>query len=398
MNLDTLANLSGRFTDEQLQVSAERCLNARFKQINCRVCIEVCPVDAIQITGGAVAIDAEVCVRCGACVWPCPPEVFALPHVLQVKLREIAQAAGVAPIELRCPQQSGDQTRVADVTIVQHPRCLAELAPSQLIELAANRDVWINDAVCAACPIGTASNSIERAVVEANRWRAAFNRPRQIHLLSAEIDRLVEVHAARVIDSVHPPSDRRAFFKLFTRTLIEAGTRAAGESDRTWVDDRRLPQHVPIERVGLLNAIEKLGKPQALSLDLPRVQVQESDCTACGLCAKLCPTGALRFQSDDARFALDFSAALCVDCGICEKACPTQAVTLSHDLPLSEFSEHKTQRLVDGSLAPCSVCQTPTAVQANAPAAAVVLCEVCRATADKPRRPSDFFGSRPRKP
>ena len=406
--LDTLAKLSERFTTEQLIVSADRCLNARFKQINCRVCVEACPAEAIRLEAGRVAINAEACAHCGACVWQCPTEVFAQPQALKPKLRETVQAVGAAPartaprteprsgacVELRCPQQKGDKTIVLDATIIQHPRCLAELSPAQLIELASDRHVWLNDQVCAACPIGAAHTAIMRAVNEANRWRAAFDQPRHIHPLTTDADRNASSHAARVFDSANPPSDRRAFFKLFTRSLVEAGASAAksNDADQLKAVDQRLPRHVPADRARLLSAIVKLGQPQRVPLDLPRVQVKEPDCTACGLCAKLCPTGALRFQSDEARFALDFIAAACVDCSICEKACPTQAVSLTHNLPLREFIDIKAQDLISGNLVPCAVCQKPTAFHGHGSR-----CEVCRAAPDKQTLASNFFGSLYRK-
>lgn len=388
--LDTLAKLSERFTTEQLSVSDDRCLNARFKQINCWVCVEACPAEAIRLEAGRVTINAETCVRCGACVWLCPTEVFAQPQGLKLKLRETVQAVGTVPIELRCPQVKGDKTIISDATIIQHPRCLAELSPAQLIELAADRHVWLNDQACATCPLKDAHASIMRAVNEANRWRAAFDQPRQIHPLTTDADRNAKPHAARVFDSANPPSDRRAFFKLFTRSLMEAGASAAQSNgmDQARPVDQRLPRHVPAERARLLSAIGKLGQPQRVPLDLPRVQVKESDCMACGLCAKFCPTGALRFQRDEAHFALDFIPAACVDCNICEKACPTQAVSLTHDLPLREFIDIKARVLVTGNLAPCAVCGKLTASHGNGSR-----CEVCRAVPGKDYLAKDLFAS-----
>lgn len=403
--LDTLAKFSEHFTTEQLIVSADRCLNARFKQIDCRSCVDACPADAIRLEASQVTINAEACARCGACIWQCPTEVFAQPQGLKSKLRETVQAVGTQPIELRCPPVKGDKTSIPDATIIQHPHCLAELSPAHLIELAAERQVWLNDQTCAACPLKDAHASIMRAVREANLWRAAFDQPRHIHPLTTDADRNAKPHATRVFDSANPPSDRRAFFKMFTRSLVEAGASAAKSNDADHVRpaipplrghgkpvDQRLPRHVPAERAGLLSAIGKLGQPQRVPLDLPRVQVKESNCTACGICAKLCPTGALRFQSDAAHFALDFIPAACVDCGICEKACPTKAISLTHDLPLLEFIDIKAQALVTGNLVPCAVCRKPTAFHGNG-----TRCEVCRTVPDKQTLASDFFGSLYRK-
>jgi NAD-dependent dihydropyrimidine dehydrogenase PreA subunit len=390
MNLDTLTKLTEHFSNEQLIVNADRCLNARFKQAGCTICVDACPVEAIHLEGQQVRLDSETCVRCGACIWQCPTEVFAQPHTSKSKLRETVQAVGTVPIELRCPQVKGDKTIVLDATIIQHPRCLAELSPSQLIELAADRHVWLNDQACAACPLAEAHTSILRAVNEANRWRAAFDQPRQIHPLTTDADRNAQPRPARVFDSANPPSDRRAFFKMFTRSLIQASASATqfGTTNQVGPVDQRLPRHVPAERVGLLSAIGKLGQPQNVPLDLPRVQVQGSDCTACGLCVRFCPTGALRFQSDEAYFVLDFIPAACIDCDICEKACPTKAVSLTHDLSLPEFIGIKARSLVAGDLALCAVCQKPTASHGNG-----TRCEVCRAVPDKQTLASDLFAS-----
>lgn len=79
-------------------------------------------------------------------------------------------------------------------------------------------------------------------------------------------------------------------------------------------------------------------------------------------------------------------------CGTCAKACPTQAVALTHDLPLSEFIDIKAQALVAGNLAPCAVCQKPTASHRNGSR-----CEVCRSVPDKQTLASDFFASLYRK-
>lgn len=45
-------------------------------------CLDICPVDAIKKTGqGAVNIDAETCISCGACITACP---FDVPRISDV--------------------------------------------------------------------------------------------------------------------------------------------------------------------------------------------------------------------------------------------------------------------------------------------------------------------------
>jgi ferredoxin len=393
MNLDTLARLTERFTTEQLILNADRCLNVRFKKAGCHICAAACPAEAIQIEGRQVLFDPDACARCGGCVWQCPTEVFDQPRAAKSKLIEAVRSVGAAPIDLRCPQNVSDTTTIAAATIVQYPQCLAALSPAQLIVLAADRHVWLNDEKCAACPLSKAQPSITRAVNDANRWRAVFDQPRQVHQQSTDGLRTAQPHTAPIVDSANPPTDRRAFFSFFKKAWAETGSAAV--SDQKSNDDQpapvsqRLPQRFPRERQNLLAALSQLGQPQDVPLDLPHVQIDATQCTACGLCAKFCPTSAIRFQADRTRFELGFIPAACVDCNICVMACPMQAVSLAHDLAPSRFMRLTATLLVEGDLSPCAVCKKPTAARADRSPR----CEVCRAVPDQQTLAADLLSS-----
>ena len=392
MLLDTLTKLTEHLSNEQLIVNAGRCLNARFKQAGCQHCVDACPVDVIHLDGQQVWLDSETCARCGVCVWQCPTEVFAQSRPVGSKLITTARTVGADPLDLRCPQHTSRTTTVTHAAIVQHPQCLGELSPSLLIELAQDRAVWLNDEKCADCPLKEAQASIARAVNDANRWRAAFEQPRRVHLITVDLKAPSPPRPAPVLDSSNPPTDRRAFISLLKRTLAEAGAAAAseepGDSHQPVPVSHRLPQRFPRERQNLLTVLSKLGQPQDVPLGLANVSIEFEKCTACGLCAKFCPTGSIRFQADDHRFDLDFIPAACLDCGICVRACPTQAITLTHDTPPGCFIRISATLLVEGDLAPCAVCQKPAAAQGREPR-----CEVCRTVPDKQTLAADFFRS-----
>ncbi len=52
-------------------VNAETC-NA------CGECVEVCPLDAIEIKETVAVVDNETCGDCGACVDACPTESITI--------------------------------------------------------------------------------------------------------------------------------------------------------------------------------------------------------------------------------------------------------------------------------------------------------------------------------
>jgi len=261
-----------------------------------------------------------------------------------------------------------------------------------LIELAADRSVWLNDQACAACPLQAAHASITRAVNDANRWRAAFNQPRQIHLLTTDGNRFAQPHTAPIFDSANRPSDRRNFFGFLKKALVETGATVVGEpastNDQPVLVSQRLPQRLPRERQHLLTALSKLGQPQDVPLGLATISIELEKCTACGLCAKFCPTGAIRFQADEQRFDLDFIPAACIDCNICVKACPTQAVTLTHNTPPGRFIRITATLLIEGDRASCAVCKKLTADHGDG-----TRCEVCRTAPDKQSLAKDLFAS-----
>ncbi len=57
------------------------------------------------------------------------------------------------------------------------------------------------------------------------------------------------------------------------------------------------------------------------------LQVNESQCTGCSRCMKVCPTEAIRIREGIAQI----SESRCVDCGKCFKVCPTKAVYVKQD-------------------------------------------------------------------
>ncbi len=43
----------------------------------CGICVDVCPVEAIELVDGVSSIDQQECVECGTCIDECPVEAIA---------------------------------------------------------------------------------------------------------------------------------------------------------------------------------------------------------------------------------------------------------------------------------------------------------------------------------
>ncbi len=150
----------------------------------------------------------------------------------------------------------------------------------------------------------------------------------------------------------------------------------------------RLPHNVPRQRTKILSLLEKSSTVQspvpqspitnnqlpATPLPILNLRVDPTRCTACTLCAKFCPTGALKFLSNSGSFALTLQSSLCLgqDCNICVLACPEQAVSAQ---PFTESPNLFTKKpLVAGNLTPCQRCQQPIAQGPDLP----TTCFACR--------------------
>ena len=73
-----------------------------------------------------------------------------------------------------------------------------------------------------------------------------------------------------------------------------------------------------------IEEVEKRNKQEPQSqLRNIKAFIDESKCTACGVCANVCPQGAIIINN-----LAKVNTALCTGCGVCVDACPNQAIFL----------------------------------------------------------------------
>ena len=405
-DLTLLTKLLSTFGDDAPACDASLCLNQRFKAANCHLCADACPVAAITVQGANVRIAPETCVHCGICLHVCPTGVFAAPNQAQADKRLLDAAAPLAgrALELTCPaNRQVDRTAAPVEAVVQSGRCLAALSLAELLDLAQprQRNLWLDDSDCAACPLGQALPVIQETATQANLVLAAWHHPIELRTQITEPDALTTVHRVAVFSGQQPSYSRREFLTFVRHTTTQVMSTVAVEALAPLNPMTGSPQprgaELSYQRRHLTASVARLGPPPSAAMltdSLPWVTVQISDaCTACSLCARFCPTAAIRWTTQtqtpatDAAaaqpvttFDLNFIAADCVDCGICQAACPEDAITLPDSVNPAQIGRRQMQTLRQGHLGPCRICTIATDLAVRS------TCHVCNMSLTKKRK------------
>ena len=378
--LDLVAKLSSG-AEFGLTVNADRCVHALDIGATCEVCAVRCPTQALSLTPG-VTLNREACVACGSCVNACPVGVFAVDDGDADILRCGAALGNRGTVELVCAAHPQPGLGLPGAAAIRAPRCLAALGPAVYLGLLAQGfdTVIARLDYCAGCPIGAVRREIEGALRDTTALLDAGQATQRARGVDQPPAGAWQKRA--VYDAKQPPVSRRNLLRLF-RPEPQA------EAPTLIRDDPSAGAAPPKERRLLLKAIRRLVAPAALDPAAPLaldgfVQIEADEtCSACGSCARACPTGALRFQVDGDHFWLAHSAGACTDCGVCLDVCEPQALRRAGAPAFQAVVEPEPRLLREGALRACGRCGAKYAGPEDSG-----LCPVCAFRRQHP------FGSR----
>ena len=353
--------------NHKISLEGHLCSRYRTQRSECESCAVHCPVEAIKVSGNGVEI-AGGCTSCGVCVSVCPSGTF--------RLKERDDEEIVREIGARCGTPGGGLfgitcehgKAVAELVVP----CLSRLTEAMLLEplRTGASGVVIMQPACEGCPASKAAAHLE----------TVFKRAQQLaDLIGTGRDKLITTEIPFRSSKSAPanPVSRRGFFESLRATTlgiaaasipdIARGEAANEELFRTAVAGKMQSR----KRSLLLKCLRdgaswhpgsKAPAPRELRVSSGDALIAELEvsrgCTACGVCATLCPAGALTLVDEADIVRLGFRPDLCTNCRVCEETCRPKALHLKPEVLLNRLLEDHGIVLFEARKKPCHLCRT----------------------------------------
>jgi len=339
-----------------LHLSAGSCIRSLSVESECNKCEVVCPTQAIVVGDNPLpSINFSNCVECAACHAICPSE-----------------ALGLDTFNATDFFFDFVESKETLISCRKNVPCIAALSVEHIISIAAlKKEIVFDMGYCDGCEIAsTCHKQIVQNYEEATYLLAAMENNAEIKL---------ENVCYKKSDT---ESDRRGFLSALNLKTV-AKVKNSFEQEVLKASDE-LVEHtlqktdiallkkktIPEKRKIFFTAIKRVQKPSVFHIvDANEVSftsqkvMHEELCTACQMCYRVCPTGAL--TSDVKNSKIDFDPFLCIKCSICHDVCESDAITLSSSYNIKEFFEPTVQNLISFKVRRCDECNVIFSTNTN---------------------------------
>jgi len=300
--------------------ASDACLIVRRAGMECGACREACPAGVLSGGQWSIALETDGCVGCGLCAVACPTGALRVEGCTPYPMN----AAG-EQIVLEC-RRVAVADRNSNAVVVP---CLGGLTTPDLLDFIEETEATVafaDHGWCASCPVGRCNAPWQSALDETRALLGAID-ARLADSVVVERKDLPISRAQPVVASLRP--DKKVGRRDFLRRMVGAvEPRDPLAESRRVVFGRGLVSPLKrervLDRIGALAADLERTIPASL---MPAIKIADG-CELNGICAAICPTGALRRKEGDDTISLEFEAATCIACGECQRACPSKALSL----------------------------------------------------------------------
>jgi Fe-S-cluster-containing hydrogenase component 2 len=356
-----------------MSIYPERCLNNRSSADYCRICVDVCPLNAIDLSVDGVRFDASQCNECALCVSDCPTETFT--HREFAPLDVVALAAGKTKLGLICRFSDAEKVVAGSLAVP----CLGLLDD---ILLAGLRAAGVEQLYlyglnkCGACLSRVGGQRLSQTV-EAAAVQSYFPDMRDMSE-NVNIVPLALLEDRPDREAVEKPMSRRGFLGSMAKDVAYVAISTLPDSLQyesglvASFQNECMVKHVPQSQQLALSNISDLGMPAGTSNWFHEVCAC-GECDACNICSLACPSGALYTEKSEHRWQLHHRAAACIACGLCTSLCPHQALQLQPLMGKELILDEEASTLYECRQSACSACGRSF----TSPDGQVKLCSPC---------------------
>lgn len=291
-----------------INLDVSKCVRSLSKGSECKACESVCPTGAIVIKESSLpSINFSSCVGCGACDAICPNEALSLDDFNSTEFFfEFLE----------------DEDNL--ISCRKNVPCIAALSVENIISMTIlKKEIIFDMGYCGECDIAsTCHTQIQKNYEEAS------------YILEAiQSDSVIKLEDIKFSDEKEPRSDRRDFLRSINLKSV-AKTKHSFEQEMKKATDELVEHSLQKKDIALLKQKNITQKRKLLFTALKRVEkpseyhvvdanelsftsqklMNENACTACQMCYRLCPSGAL--SSDGKNSKIEFDPFLCIKCNL----------------------------------------------------------------------------------
>ncbi|MDQ7045170.1 MAG: 4Fe-4S binding protein [Sulfurimonas sp.] len=329
-----------------IHLDATKCVRSLSVDSVCKKCEVVCPTSAIVIGANPLpSINLSLCVACGACNGVCPTESFGFEDfsVTDFFFDYLEEEDSLISCKKNVP-------------------CIAALSVEHLVSMAVLKKEMILDVGhCDTCEIAsTCYKQILKNEEEASYILEAMESDVEIKLQKVSYEKTEKTDRRGFLSAINLKTfakTKHDFENEVERATDELTEHTLAKTDIALLKKKKLPQ----KRKLFFTAIKRVEKPsqyhvvESDAISFTSQKLMDKDlCTACQMCYRVCPTGAL--TSDIKNSKIDFDPFMCIKCNICHDVCAPNALTKSASYNIKEFFEPSVQSLIAFNVKRCNEC------------------------------------------